>query len=164
MSGINTSQLKRFVVIPTLEAMGQKFATSSAIVLVTGTALAESNAAYLRQVTNSGYGPARGPWQMEPLTHDDCWTNWLRFPSQSGASTAIREMIGGLPAVADLMMTNLAYACAMCRVKYYRSPAALPRPDDAEGMSLYHKKYYNTALGAADPVVNVAHFREAFRA
>lgn len=164
MSGINTSQLKALVVVPTLQLLGQSHASMSAINLVVGTALAESNATYLRQVTNTGYGPAMGFWQMEPFTHDDCWSNWLRYPAQSKAATAIRAMIGNVPAVADLMVTNLAYACAMCRVKYYRAPAALPRFDDAEGLSRYHKQFYNSALGAADPVANVAHFREAIQA
>lgn len=163
MTGIDTSQLKQFVVIPTLQQMGSSFASMAAINLVVGTALAESGGVYLRQVTNTDVGPARGYWQMEPFTHDDCWSNWLRFPSQSRTATAIRAMIGNLPAEADLMMTNLAYACAMCRVKYFRAPAALPRFDDAEGLSQYHKQFYNSALGAADPVANVAHFREAIR-
>ncbi|WP_336717574.1 hypothetical protein [Asaia bogorensis] len=163
MTGIDTSQLKQFVVIPTLQQMGSGFASMAAINLVVGTALAESNAAYLRQVTNTGFGPARGLWQMEPFTHDDCWSNWLRFPAQSKAATSIRAMIGNVPAVADLMIVHLAYACAMCRVKYFRAPAALPRFDDAEGLSQYHKQFYNSALGAADPVANVAHFREAIR-
>ncbi|GAB6854477.1 hypothetical protein [Asaia astilbis] len=164
MAGINTSQLKALVVAPTLQLMGQSHASMAAVNLVVGTALAESNAAYLRQVTNTGYGPAMGLWQMEPFTHDDCWSNWLRYPGQSKAATAIRAMIGNLPATADLMVTNLAYACAMCRVKYYRAPAALPHFADAEGLSRYHKQFYNSALGAADPVANVAHFREAVQA
>jgi len=164
MPGIDTSQLKQFVVVPTLQQMGSGFASMAAINLVVGTALAESNASYLRQVTNGGYGPARGLWQMEPFTHDDCWSNWLRFPAQSKAATSIRAMIGNVPAVADLMVVHLAYACAMCRVKYFRAAPALPRFNDAEGLSLYHKQFYNSALGAADPVANVAHFREAIQA
>jgi len=164
MPGIDTSQLKQFVVIPTLQQMGASRSSLAAINLVVGTALAESNAAMLRQVTNTGYGPARGLWQMEPFTHDDCWSNWLRFPAQSRTATAIRSIIGNVPAVADLMIVHLAYACAMCREKYFRAPAALPRFDDAEGRSQYHKQFYNSALGAADPVANVAHFREAIRA
>lgn len=163
MPGIDTTQLKQFVVIPTLQQMGAGMASMAAINLVVGTALAESNASYLRQVTNAGYGPALGLWQMEPYTHDDCWSNWLRFPSQSRASTAIRAIIGNAPPVADLMIVHLAYACAMCRVKYFRAAPALPRFDDAEGLSQYHKQFYNSALGAADPVANVAHFREAIR-
>ncbi|WP_336947212.1 hypothetical protein [Asaia sp. HN010] len=163
MTGIDTSQLKQLVVIPTLQQMAAGMASMSAINLVVGTALAESNATMLRQVTNTGFGPARGLWQMEPFTHDDCWSNWLRFPSQSKSATAIRAMIGNVPPVADLMIVHLAYACAMCRVKYFRAPAALPRFDDAEGLSQYHKQFYNSALGAADPVANVAHFREAIR-
>ncbi|MFC0512188.1 hypothetical protein [Asaia spathodeae] len=163
LTGIDTAQLKQFVVIPTLQQMGAGMASMAAINLVVGTALAESNAAFLRQVTNSGFGPARGLWQMEPFTHDDCWSNWLRYPPQSKAATAIRAMIGNLPAEADLMIVHLAYACAMCRVKYFRAPTALPRFDDAAGLSRYHKQFYNSALGAADPVANVARFREAIR-
>lgn len=163
MPGIDTSQLKQFVVTPTLQQMGSSFASMAAINLVVGTALAESNAAYLRQVTNAGFGPARGLWQMEPFTHDDCWSNWLRFPAQSKPATSIRTMIGNVPAVADLMIVHLAYACAMCRVKYFRAAPPLPCFNDAAGLSLYHKQFYNSAQGAADAAVNVVHFREAIQ-
>ena len=159
MSGLNTRQLKTLIVTPTLQTLG--LASPAAINLVTGTALAESRAAYLRQV---GGGPALGLWQMEPATHDDCWTNFLDFPAQSRLATVCHRMrAADLDATAQLV-TNLRYACAMARIRFYRASKALPPATDAAGLSAYHKAYYNTTLGAADAAANVAFFAEAIAA
>jgi len=159
MSGLNTRQIKALIVAPTLQALG--LASPAAINLLTGTALAESRAAYVQQV---GGGPALGLWQMEPATHDDCWTNFLDFPAQSRLATVCHRMRApDLSATAQLV-TNLRYACAMARIRFYRAPEALPLATDAAGLSAYHKAYYNTSLGAADAAANVVFFAEAIAA
>lgn len=66
-NGLDVGQLKHLIVAPALAALG--LGGDSAVNLVTGTALAESRAAYVRQL---GGGPALGLWQMGPATHDDC--------------------------------------------------------------------------------------------
>ena len=156
MTGLDTRQLKIEIVRPALQAIG--LWSLSAENLTTGTALAESRAVYLRQV---GGGPALGLWQMEPATHDDCWNNWLCAPGRSRQSTALRQIIGHLKPSARLMIGNLLYAAGMARVRYQRVPAALPGATDAAGLSQYHKDFYNTAQGSADPVATVAFFAEA---
>ncbi|MEJ5142785.1 hypothetical protein [Gluconobacter albidus] len=159
MTGLDTRQLKLEIVRPALQAIG--LWSPSAENLTTGTALAESRAVYLRQV---GGGPAVGLWQMEPVTHDDCWENWLCAPGRSRQATALRQMIGYLSPSAGLMIGNLLYAAGMARIRYQRIPAPLPGATDAAGLSQYHKAHYNTAKGAADPVANVAFFAEAIAA
>lgn len=159
MIGLDVRQLKYEIVRPTLIALD--LWSPAAENLLTGTALAESRAVYLRQV---GGGPALGLWQMEPDTHDDCWNNWLCAPGRSRQATALRQIIGHLNPSAGLMIGNLLYAAGMARVRYQRVPASLPGATDAAGLSQYHKDFYNTALGAGDATANVAFFAEAIAA
>lgn len=158
MAGIDTAQLKSLVVRPALACLGPIYSTTAAVNLVTGTALAESGAAYLRQI---GGGPARGLWQMEPATEDDIWANFLRYePDLAGIGDAIR---GGFQPE-SAMVWNLLYGVVMCRLKYWRSPDPLPAAADAIGMADYHKAVYNTVLGAADAARNIAVFQDAIDA
>lgn len=159
MTGLDVRQLKTEIVRPTLFAID--LWSLAAENLLTGTALAETRAAYVRQV---GGGPALGLWQMEPATHDDCWQNFLRFPAQSRFATDIRAMLGGDISQVEQLVCNLRYACAMARIRYYRAQEPLPHATDATGLSAYHKAHYNTALGTADPTANVVFFAEAIAA
>lgn len=162
--GLDPSQVKQFIVVPTLTAMGSDYASLAAINLMLGIAMAESRLRYKRQITNLGYGPARGLPQMEPATHDDCWTNWLNFPQQAQVARVIRSLIGNLSPSADLMISNDAYAFAMARIKCRRDRRPLPSWNDAAGMSGFHKAVYNTAGGAADASANIVHFKAAISA
>lgn len=143
MSAINLSQLNQYVVQPVLNAFGSPFNSTSAAVLLLGTALHESmGGEYLAQIN----GPALGAWQMEPFTHDDCWNNFLNY--QSGLAAAVNQFNiqnGG----SAQMAYNLAYACAMARVKYIRAQPPLPAANDFQNLALYYKQYYNSDLGAA---------------
>ncbi|WP_328286209.1 hypothetical protein [Kozakia baliensis] len=99
MEGVDISQFKHLIVVPTLAALG--LGSPSAVNLVTGTALAESRGAYLRQING---GPALGFWQMEPATHDDCWENFLNFPAQSRLKRVLEGMLSNdLPKCAQLV-------------------------------------------------------------
>jgi len=92
-----------------------------------------------RDVKQSGGGPALGPWQMEPSTHDSLWANFLQYrPTLRSALVAI---LNGEQPTANAMMTNLVYAAAMMLVKYLDSPGAIP--DDLEDQAAYYVKYYN---------------------
>ena len=126
--------------------------------------MAESQLRYVRQRTNAGDGPARGLCQMEPATHDDCWTNWLNFPAQAQVARVIRGLIGNVAPSADLMMSNDSYSFAVGRIKCWRDRGPLPAWDDAAGMSAFHKRVYNTRAGAADPEANLQHFKAAIAA
>ncbi|MFT8918071.1 MAG: hypothetical protein ABF887_00620 [Gluconobacter oxydans] len=162
--GLDPGQVKRFIVVPTLTAMGSQYASLSAINLVLGIAMAESRLRYIRQLTDDGFGPARGLCQMEPATHDDCWSNWLNFPQQAQVAAVIRGFIGNLAPSADLMIGNAPYDFAMARIKCWRDRGMLPDWNDAAGMSAFHKRVYNTAGGAADAAANVVHFKAAIAA
>lgn len=158
MSGLNLTHLKTYVVTPALAALGAHFNSPAAINLLTGTALVESECVYLHQ---TGTGPALGLWQMEPATHDDCWTNFLAY--QSALKQSLQTIMSPGVQLTQLI-TNLTYACCMARIKYYRSPLALPSEKDAVGLAGYHKAIYNSALGAADAAANVPLFQMAISA
>lgn len=159
MPGLDLAQFKALVVRPVLAQPG--FGGDAALNLLTGTALVESGLVWLRQ---NGGGPALGLWQMEPATHDDCWRNFLEF--RPALAATVRRMGGAACGVgsAGLLVGNLAYACAMARVVYMRAPCVLPAPAESAWLSAYHKKYYNTALGAADSQRNAALFAQAIAA
>lgn len=173
MGGLDLYQVKSQIVLPTLEAIG--LYSPSAVNLLTGTALAESGLIYLHQLNG---GPALGLWQMEPATYNDCWSNFLSFDTQIALRTQIESLMSSravsfrplivvdapsCPARQEVI-TNLAYACAMARVKYFRAPQDLPPADDARALSEYHKDIYNTSLGAADFTRNIPLFQAAISA
>jgi hypothetical protein len=156
MNGINIGQLKYCVVEPAISALGLN--SAAALNLVTGTALAESGGVYLKQL---GTGPALGLWQVEPATEQDIWTNFLKY--RADLSSRVHGLLCGGPTTPQLVW-NLAYCAAICRLKYYRAPDALPGARDAAAMADMHKRIYNSALGAADPAVNTPLFQAAIDA
>jgi len=118
--------------------------------LVLGTAVQESECGYyLHQL---GDGPALGIYQMEPATHDDCWKNYLQYQPKLAAKVkgwtkvAWAGLNPGVVPDAKEMLWNLAYATAMCRVKYLRVAEEIP--DTLPEQAAYYKKYYNTPQGA----------------
>lgn len=110
--------------------------------LILATCAIESQFGVFRKQVN---GPALGIYQMEPLDHDDIWTNfvayqpmlmgWLISLSPTHQST---DLIG-----------NDKYATAMCRVHYLRNSEPLPDSTSLSAIWTYYKTYYNTAGGAA---------------
>ncbi|MBO1326036.1 hypothetical protein K2X14_10280 [Acetobacter sp. TBRC 12305] len=156
MSGLDLGQFKALIVRPTLGVLGLD--GPAAINLLAGTALAESGLTFLSQID----GPALGVFQMEPATHDDCWARFL--PARPALAASVRAIAGTATPRAGLMVSSLAYACAMARITYYRAPGRLPQAHDAAGLSAYHKQYYNTALGAANARRNTQFFQKAIDA
>ena len=142
------------IVEPTLAKLPGN--SPEATLLVLGTGLAESGYQDIRQW---GGGPALGPWQMEPATHDDIWRNFIAYRdalSSALESAADVSLIGA--GQAGKMAWNLRYACAMCRIHYLRQPGAVPKTLDEQ--AAYWKQHYNTPLGKG----TVAHYLKAWRA
>ena len=111
--------------------------------LVLATAVHESGLRHLRQI---GSGPALGFFQMEPQTHHDIWANFLRHRLR--ISGRVKSLRASAPEPVDQLATNHAYACAMCRIQYYRRPEPLPPPNAAEAIGRYWKRFYNSGAGA----------------
>lgn len=139
---INSNQLRVFVIRPELKRLGLH--SEAAENLLMGTAAQESRLGeYLRQLGN---GPARGIFQMEQATEKDIWLNYLRYKPKLRAKV---EAIAGsiTPYYTDVMLYNLRYAAAMCRIHYLRVKERLPDHNDVGALGDYWKKYYNTHLG-----------------
>src|SRR5262245_22881642 len=132
-----------------LQNAGGLVYTAAAESLLLGTMAQESKLGlYARQL---GHGPALGPFQMEPNTHDDLWENYLNYrPRLANAvmQLSYARKPGWLNPDASELWHNWRYAAAMCRMHYIRVPESLPmQPDDIEALARYWKKYYNTMAG-----------------
>lgn len=146
---INADDLRKLIIRPTLQFLGQY--TEAAENLVLGTIAVESTvggSTRLRQIV----GPALGIMQIEPDTHADIWRNWLAYrPELRSRILALCPphflQPDGIPEHAALI-GNIPYAVAIARQVYARRPEPLPAADDIRGLGEYWKRHYNTALGA----------------
>lgn len=144
---LDVAQFRTFIVRPVLKHLDMW--SDVAENLVVGTAIQETRLTYLKQL---GGGPALGVFQMEPNTHDDLWTNYIRFRTPlvtklQGLSTNQLVNAKFITVPAQEMIGNLYYAAAMCRIHYKRVPAALPS-NDLNEIASYWKQHYNTEHGA----------------
>ncbi|MBF0140107.1 MAG: hypothetical protein HQL74_07490 [Magnetococcales bacterium] len=139
---LNPSQLREHIIKPTLKQL--ELWSLAAEELVLGTGIQESG---LRLIKQQGGGPALGLWQMEPATHDDIWINFLQ-----NKQLLAGKVCGSDPTHdASRMLYDLRYACAMCRVHYFRKYDPLPATGDLASQAIYWKKHYNTAMGKGKP-------------
>ena len=138
----NKNQFLNEIILPTLETLG----LTTGAELLLGTCAVESDfGTYLRQVK----GPALGVFMVEPETHNDLWKNFLGYRPQ--LAERMRQIAGTSFIKEEILVSNLAYSCAVARVLYYRIPAPLPNPKDVLALAKYWKKYYNTTLGKGTP-------------
>lgn len=144
MTGLNLTQVKELIVIPTLYGAGPEISSLAAVNLVLGAGNKESGYIYVAQLGN---GPARGFWQMEKITHDDILNRYLQLPAKSHLLAYVKSLIiPSLDPFAQLIV-NSAYACIMCRMRFLMEDPPLPASNDAAGMAAYHKQFYNSVLG-----------------
>ncbi|MBP2231789.1 hypothetical protein J2847_005108 [Azospirillum agricola] len=162
-SGLSVRHLALFVVRPTLSAISGPdvpgLDSEAAVELLLGTAAVESGFRALDQITGAGdrqLGPAYGLYQIEPATLDDLHTNFLRFRPTLAAR--LSGLAASWPSPAVQLCTNLAYATAVARLIYYRSPVRLAAPGDIEGHARVWKQVYNTPKGKGRPEEFVARF------
>ncbi len=139
--GLNAKQLRELVVRPALKEIN--LWSQAAENLVMGTAAQESRLEYLKQL---GGGPALGLFQVEPVTYNDYWDNFITYRNGLHASI-LRSVQAAKKPPANRVVWDLKYAAIMCRVHYRRVSAPLPEASDLPGLAAYWKKYYNTPLG-----------------
>lgn len=154
---MDVRQLANQVIRPTLAYVGDGlpgFASEAAVRLLLGTAAVESELHYLAQVPT---GPAQGIYQIEPATAEDVHANFLAF--RPALQRQVTSLMAPHPVAAQQLASNLAYATAIARLVYWRSPLKLPAEDDIEGMAALWKQVFNTPLGAGTP----AKFLSAYR-
>lgn len=139
---MNPKQLRELVIRPTLHTLGMWSQPAEDLLL--GTACQESHCGkYIRQLGCSGAVGAFGIWQMELATARDIYDNFLNHKPE--LKHVVESLRGGAQSITDALVCNLAYACAMARIKYYRDPKAIPAT--LIGQAEMWKRVYNTALG-----------------
>lgn len=164
--GLSCWQLRLHVVRPTLHYLN--LWSSAAEALVLGTAAHESGGfVYLDQVTaqtkkdDDPAGPAYGLWQIEAATHRDLWANFLRFHADLQMKAG--SLRASWPDGEAQLVSNLAYACAVARLIYYRAKPPLPAGDDIDGLAAYWDRFYNRNPNKGTPAEWAASYREHVR-
>lgn len=152
---LNPRQFHDLVIVPTLAYLDLDSPAARRLLL--GTALAESNLTYLKQL---GLGPALGVYQVEPATHRDLDEHF--YPRHPSLAARVRQLAAPTSrddfyVAHEQLVTNLAYATAVARVVYYRRPEPLPAANDAAGLARYHEVHYNTRLGAVGRTPQLEH-------
>ncbi|HYD29182.1 hypothetical protein [Brevundimonas sp.] len=147
---LSPRHLRLFVIRPVLVRLDLWSAAAEDLVL--GTAAAETGLRLLDQVTSGAddrLGPAYGLWQMEEATHDDLWRNMIAYRPELRAQ--VEALLATWPRPVEQLVTNLAYAAALCRLHYRRVAEPLPAAGDLEGYGRYWKRHYNTEAGKGTP-------------
>jgi hypothetical protein len=149
---LDPAQFREEVVRPALVSIGMHSAAAEALVFCT--AIQESRLKWLRQ--HAG-GPALGLFQIEPATFQDIYGRYLE--RKPAIMERLRALETGEPLTRQLI-SNLSFATAICRLRYWMDRHPLPAIDDADGMGAYWKRVYNTDLGAGRPQEFAALYRE----
>jgi len=144
--GINAQHLYDLVIMPALNELAEArpvMGCRTAKRLVLATIAHESQCGYfLRQVPEGGtYGVGRGIPQVEPLTH-----KWIYDELMQDKWKDLREIVfqGNRPVYDDnRLVYDMRYAVQICRLRYFKAPAALPE-DNLEAFANYWGKYYQT--------------------
>jgi hypothetical protein len=151
---IRSDHLRDEWVRPTLKAIDMWSEAAENLLLGT-IALESAGGEYLRQWPR---GPALGICQVEIATHLDCWVNWLDYlPDVSAKVLRLVPPMYRLPGTDKAPVAPQAlvgcpmYCIAIARIKYRRVSEPLPAPTDWPALERYHKRHYNTALGATKP-------------
>ena len=167
---MNKSQLLDIIVIPTLKEIPHGYSESAALTVMMIIAHESLRGHYIAQ---SG-GPALGLGNIEPATHDSVWLNGDSAPKNGFAMGFISQCqystlsyFKGLLNEGELdesdskdlnishafhpapsrMNYDMRYAVFMIRQRLFMKPEALP--DNPADISIYLKKFWNSAGGAA---------------
>lgn len=145
-TGLDIDQFQDLVIDDSLEAAGLFSPEASELLL--GTAIQESRLRYLTQLDGDSdpYDDALGFFQVERVTHDDIWTNWLSYRPAIADQVLVCCGFTRCPDARE-MVTNLRYAALMARLVYRRKPEPLPAVGDIAAQASYWKRHYNTAGG-----------------
>lgn len=145
---MNIKRFRYLVIEPTLLHLtryNKRMLSTDALNLMCGTVLLEgakgNHVAYHKQIK----GPALSPFQVEPDTMFDNYQNFIS--ARHDLNDLVDELRISDSREEDLMC-NPFFACAMARIKYWRSPKAIPA--EASGKAAYYKSIYNSHKGAAD--------------
>jgi len=152
---LQAQQFREHVIRPTLHEIG--LWSEAAENLLLGTALVESDGLrFVRQIR----GPALSYYQIEPATHHWLVEEWLQHPKRVDLKVKILALRAPVPDHVEQLVTNLAYATAVCRLRYWIVRDPLPPADYLDGLAAYWKVNYNTVHGKGDPAKFVKMYRQ----
>lgn len=131
-------QFEEFILKPSLEVIG--LWSPSAHILLLGTFLIESDLKFFEQ---KGPGTAMGIGQVEDKTYDDILRYLNRYDKQNLKESVLSACFYLSFPPRSALMHNLRWAVIVTRLKYLPARPPLPAWNDAQGMTQYHKVYYN---------------------
>lgn len=144
---MNKQQLTDLVIIPTLDEIPSGYSGEAVMAIQMIIAHESNGGEYIAQAR----GPALGPIQMEPETHDDVWKHgdsiW-KNAVKLGIITRTDKLLKKHPDSYRLVY-DLRYNVFMARQKLFMAQGALPL--NADDMSVYLKKHWNGG-GEATPI------------
>lgn len=157
--GINAIQFRDEIIVPTLKFMGkvidERMYSEDAVTLLLGTACAESQLTYMRQLND---GPALGLYQMEPATYEDI----VKYCERKGTDfknkviyCIYQEMYRDMPDLSQLIY-NLRLQTVFARLHYWR--VTQPIPTAPQLQAKYWKRHFNTELGRG----TIQHYLSSF--
>ena len=136
-------QLRELIIKPALSDL--LLLSDDAIELLMFTCAVESyGGTYLKQRN----GPALGIYQMEPVTYNDIWQNYLKSKSSLLMMLLSNFEVHSMPHE-DRLIYDLRFATAMARLHYARVIQPIPPANDIDAIWNYYKDHYNTSLGSA---------------
>ena len=124
--------------------------SEAAEILVYGTGWIESAYKYKEQIGNPRNG-GLGYFQDEPSDYKEIYVflhNNFNKPLSSRILAACN--FESFPTDPRILISNIKYACLVCRVHYWQIKHPLPLASSARNLAEYHKRFYNSALGATD--------------
>lgn len=155
---MNLNQLKQDIILPTLSIL-QAYSDDAMNLLVFTCAVESNGGEYVKQIN----GPALGIYQMEPTTHTDIWSNFIR------RNVRLQQIIGlnfNCPTIPDpdRLVYDLRYATMMARLHYMRFSEMLPDTNNHDDLFDYYKKYYNTEFGKATKADSIKKYKSYIKA
>lgn len=143
---IDVNQLKNFVVMPALTALGMN--SPAAVNLILGTAAQETNMGSFIVQQGIGDKGGLGIYQMEQRTYNDIWDNFINNNIAIKAKIKLYLGYEGRP-LATRMISDFALSTIMCRLFYYIISKPLPDANNIQELGKFYKTYFNTDMGKA---------------
>lgn len=148
--GICASELRDYVIKPTLKYLGAY--SDTAVNLLLGTAAQESGlGSHLRQ----GNQQALGLYQIHPHTHTAIWNNYLaKKPDLASKVRGLASQHEFLAHPHAELATNLSYATAVAWIIYSRSNAKLSEDDEIEDLAnTWQRHYHRKPIGISEDFI-----------
>ncbi len=151
---LDVKQLRELVIKPALQDLNL-FSEEASELLIFTCAVESAGGTFLHQVN----GPALGIYQMEPITYNDIWTNFIT--AKQGLKLQLLHNFNA-PVMPDeyRLIYDLRFATAMARIHYLRFREPLPVIGDTLALWSYYKAHYNTFNGKAEQERSIAAYKK----